>query len=32
MVEDGGHNANNCPYRYRRSAGRLAAQLGLPRI
>lgn len=33
MVEDGGHNANNRPYRYRsRSADWLAAQLGLPRI
>jgi 2,6-dihydroxypseudooxynicotine hydrolase len=32
MVEDGGHNANNRPYRYRsRSADWLAAQLGLPR-
>jgi len=33
MVEDGGHNANNRPYRYRsRSADWLAAQLGLPRM
>jgi len=33
MVEDGGHNANNRPYRYRnRSADWLAAQFGLPRI
>jgi 2,6-dihydroxypseudooxynicotine hydrolase len=33
MVEDGGHNANNRPYRYRsRSADWLAAQLGLPRL
>jgi pimeloyl-ACP methyl ester carboxylesterase len=32
MVEDGGHNANNRPYRYRsRSADWLAARLGLPR-
>jgi alpha-beta hydrolase superfamily lysophospholipase len=32
MVEDGGHNANNRPYRYRsRSADWLAAQLGLPK-
>ena len=31
--EDGGHNANNRPYRYRsRSADWLAAQFGLPRI
>jgi 2,6-dihydroxypseudooxynicotine hydrolase len=31
MVEDGGHNANNRPYRYRsRSADWLAAQFGLP--
>jgi 2,6-dihydroxypseudooxynicotine hydrolase len=33
MVEDGGHNANNRPYRYRsRSADWLAAQFGLPRL
>jgi 2,6-dihydroxypseudooxynicotine hydrolase len=33
VVEDGGHNANNRPYRYRsRSADWLAAQLGLPRL
>jgi len=33
MVEDGGHNANNRPYRYRsRSADWLAMQLGLPRL
>ncbi len=33
MVEDGGHNANNRPYRYRsRSADWLAQQFGLPRI
>jgi 2,6-dihydroxypseudooxynicotine hydrolase len=33
MVEDGGHNANNRPYRYRsRSADWLAAQLRLPKI
>jgi hypothetical protein len=33
MVEDGGHNANNRPYRYRsRSADWLAAQLGLPKL
>ena len=33
MVEDGGHNANNRPYRYRsRSADWLAAQFGLPKI
>jgi 2,6-dihydroxypseudooxynicotine hydrolase len=32
MVEDGGHNANNRPYRYRsRSADWLAGQLGLPK-
>jgi 2,6-dihydroxypseudooxynicotine hydrolase len=32
MVEDGGHNANNRPYRYRsRSADWLAAHLGLPK-
>lgn len=32
IVEDGGHNANNRPYRYRsRSADWMAAQLGLPR-
>lgn len=33
MVEDGGHNANNRPYRYRsRSADWLAAQLRLPKL
>jgi 2,6-dihydroxypseudooxynicotine hydrolase len=33
MVEDGGHNANNRPYRYRsRSADWLAAQFALPKI
>jgi len=33
MVEDGGHNANNRPYRYRsRTADWLAGQFGLPRI
>ena len=33
MVEDGGHNANNRPYRYRsRSADWLAERLGLPRV
>ncbi len=33
MVEDGGHNANNRPYRYRsRSADWLAAQFGLPKL
>jgi len=33
IVEDGGHNANNRPYRYRsRTADWMAAQLGLPRI
>jgi 2,6-dihydroxypseudooxynicotine hydrolase len=33
MVEDGGHNANNRPYRYRSaSADWLAAQFGLPKI
>jgi pimeloyl-ACP methyl ester carboxylesterase len=32
MVEDGGHNANNRPYRYRsQSADWLAAQFGLPK-
>jgi 2,6-dihydroxypseudooxynicotine hydrolase len=32
MVEDGGHNANNRPYRYRsRSADWMAERLGLPR-
>jgi hypothetical protein len=32
MVEDGGHNANNRPYRYRsRSADWMAGRLGLPR-
>jgi 2,6-dihydroxypseudooxynicotine hydrolase len=33
MVEDGGHNANNRPYRYRsRTADWLAGQFGLPKI
>lgn len=33
MVEDGGHNANNRPYRYRsRSADWLVAQFGLPKV
>ena len=33
IVEDGGHNANNRPYRYRsRTADWLAGQLNLPRI
>lgn len=33
MVDDGGHNANNRPYRYRsRSADWLAAQFGLPKV
>jgi 2,6-dihydroxypseudooxynicotine hydrolase len=33
MVEDGGHNANNRPYRYRsRCADWMAAQLGLPKL
>jgi 2,6-dihydroxypseudooxynicotine hydrolase len=33
IVEDGGHNANNRPYRYRsRTADWLAAQLGLPKV
>jgi pimeloyl-ACP methyl ester carboxylesterase len=33
VVEDGGHNANNRPYRYRsRSADWLAAQFGLPKV
>jgi dipeptidyl aminopeptidase/acylaminoacyl peptidase len=33
MVEDGGHNANNRPYRYRsRTADWLARQLGLPKV
>jgi 2,6-dihydroxypseudooxynicotine hydrolase len=33
MVEDGGHNANNRPYRYRsRSADWLAGQFGLPKV
>ncbi len=33
MVEDGGHNANNRPYRYRsRTADWLAGQFGLPRL
>ena len=32
MVEDGGHNANNRPYRYRsQTADWLATQLGLPK-
>jgi alpha-beta hydrolase superfamily lysophospholipase len=33
MVEDGGHNANNRPYRYRsRSADWLAERFGLPKV
>jgi len=33
IVEDGGHNANNRPYRYRsQTADWLAQQLGLPRL
>ena len=33
IVEDGGHNANNRPYRYRsRTADWLAGQFGLPRV
>jgi len=33
IVEDGGHNANNRPYRYRsRTADWLAAQFGLPML
>jgi len=33
IVEDGGHNANNRPYRYRsRTADWLAEQFGLPRV
>jgi len=33
IVEDGGHNANNRPYRYRsRTADWLAAQFGLPTL
>jgi fermentation-respiration switch protein FrsA (DUF1100 family) len=33
IVEDGGHNANNRPYRYRsQTADWLAEQLGLPKI
>ena len=33
MVEDGGHNANNRPYRYRsRTADWLAQQFGLPKL
>jgi hypothetical protein len=33
VVEDGGHNANNRPYRYRsRTADWLAAQFGLPTL
>jgi 2,6-dihydroxypseudooxynicotine hydrolase len=33
MVEDGGHNANNRPYRYRSlTADWLAAQFGLPKV
>jgi pimeloyl-ACP methyl ester carboxylesterase len=33
IVEDGGHNANNRPYRYRsRTADWLAAQFGLPKL
>jgi 2,6-dihydroxypseudooxynicotine hydrolase len=32
VVEDGGHNANNRPYRYRsRTADWLAGQFGLPK-
>ena len=32
MVEDGGHNANNRPYRYRsQSADWLAQQFGMPK-
>ena len=33
IVEDGGHNANNRPYRYRsRTADWLAVQFGLPKV
>jgi 2,6-dihydroxypseudooxynicotine hydrolase len=33
IVEDGGHNANNRPYRYRsQTADWLAGQLGLPKV
>jgi len=33
IVEDGGHNANNRPYRYRsKTADWLAAQFGLPKL
>jgi 2,6-dihydroxypseudooxynicotine hydrolase len=33
IVEDGGHNANNRPYRYRsRTADWLAGQFGLPKV
>jgi 2,6-dihydroxypseudooxynicotine hydrolase len=33
IVEDGGHNANNRPYRYRsRTADWLAARMGLPKV
>jgi 2,6-dihydroxypseudooxynicotine hydrolase len=33
IVEDGGHNANNRPYRYRsRTADWLAMQFGLPKV
>jgi hypothetical protein len=33
IVEDGGHNANNRPYRYRSlTADWLAGQLGLPKV
>jgi 2,6-dihydroxypseudooxynicotine hydrolase len=33
VVEDGGHNANNRPYRYRsRTADWLAAQFGMPKL
>jgi pimeloyl-ACP methyl ester carboxylesterase len=33
IVEDGGHNANNRPYRYRsRTADWLAEQVGLPKV
>jgi 2,6-dihydroxypseudooxynicotine hydrolase len=33
IVEDGGHNANNRPYRYRsRTADWLAGQFGIPKV
>jgi hypothetical protein len=33
IVEDGGHNANNRPYRYRsRTADWLVGQFGLPKV